>query len=268
MIIDESVMHSISFQRALTSIYIQNPCRVLPNALWKTLAVQDEFECKFHLFAGEIRQLDMRNDRCLHLYWNINDDPPTITEEEKENLERVLLHINYADVLDKTIYSTRKLFFRLIHYFDNHSEVRIAPNSIVSTVDVECECKEVANFIRKCYPGIRIHADTVRSWIQHPVFNPALWIWGVDNETGKKVALGIAEFDPNIREGSLEWIQVLPRFRGQGWGAKIVFALMNRLRAHANFVTVAGEIENPNQPIRLYRQCGFTGDDTWWYLKR
>ena len=48
-----------------------------------------------------------------------------------------------------------------------------------------------------------------------------------------------------IGEGSLEWIQVLPEYRGQGLGTKLVLELLCRLKDKAAFVTVCGEVDNP-----------------------
>ena len=75
-------------------------------------------------------------------------------------------------------------------------------------------------------------------------------------------ASGIAEFDEVCREGIIEWVQVLPAYRGRGLGKKIVDVLLNRLKSiGASFVTVSGNLDNTSKPLELYRKCGFTGDD-------
>ena len=114
-----------------------------------------------------------------------------------------------------------------------------------------------------CYPSISPDASEVRAWTAHPVFDPGLWIWIIDVAADRPAALGIAEFDPAVSEGSLEWIQVLPRYRGRGLGSALVSELLARLAGRADFTTVSGRIENETHPERLYRRCGFTGDDIW-----
>lgn len=42
-----------------------------------------------------------------------------------------------------------------------------------------------------------------------------------------RTALGIANFDSELKEGSLEWIQVMPNDRGSGIGQVIVNELLN-----------------------------------------
>ena len=44
-----------------------------------------------------------------------------------------------------------------------------------------------------------------------------------DDKLKENVALGIAELDQEVREGMLEWIQVLPSYRRRGLGCGIVF---------------------------------------------
>jgi len=110
-------------------------------------------------------------------------------------------------------------------------------------------------------------ADEVASWITRSVFDSSLWIWVADNAAQQAVALGIADFDSEIREGSLEWIQVLPEYRRQGFGSATVHELLNRLQPKAEFATVSGEIGNATEPEALYRRCGFIGKDTWYVGK-
>ena len=82
------------------------------------------------------------------------------------------------------------------------------------------------------------------------------------------IASGIAEYDENCREGILEWIQVLPEYRGKGLGKKIVSVLLNNLKkCGADFVTVSGNLDNVSAPLQLYKKCGFEGDDVWYICR-
>ena len=90
----------------------------------------------------------------------------------------------------------------------------------------------------------------------------------MDERKGIPVGLGIAEVDRMIPEASLDWIQVLPEYRGKGLGECIVLELLDRLRGRVEFTTVSGEVENQSNPEGLYRRCGFGGDGIWWVLRR
>ena len=89
-----------------------------------------------------------------------------------------------------------------------------------------------------------------------------------NDRTGELAATGIAELDREIGEGILEWIQVSEDCRGRGLGRYLVSELLWRMRGRALFATVSGQCNNPSQPERLYRGCGFTGDDVWHVLRK
>ena len=95
-----------------------------------------------------------------------------------------------------------------------------------------------------------------------------MWLAILHYKSGEIAATGIAELDCEIGEGILEWIQVLPKHRGQGLGKYVVSELLWRMKDYASFATVSGQCDNPNHPERLYRNCGFTGTDVWHVLRK
>lgn len=127
---------------------------------------------------------------------------------------------------------------------------------------------EYAEHINQCYPGMSMTESEIRAYFRHRVYAPELWVAVQDNRNGKIAATGIAEFDAEIGEGILEWIQVSPAYRGCGLGAYVVTELLNRMAEKAKFATVSGQINNPQKPENLYRKCGFQGNDIWHILRR
>ena len=125
---------------------------------------------------------------------------------------------------------------------------------------------KVVNIINECYEDIKVDLDKVMGWTNNKVFNPKLWIFIVDNSVQQPIALGIADQDKNIREGMLEWIQVLPRYRRRGLGKALVTLLLIKFYNNVDFVTVSGKRYNLNIPEKLYRSCGFIGEDVWHIL--
>ena len=75
-------------------------------------------------------------------------------------------------------------------------------------------------------------------------------------------------YDNEAKEGILEWIQVIPAYRKREVGTAIVNQLLYRLSLKANFATVSGKAKNKTQPERLYRKCGFVGNDIWHILRK
>lgn len=127
---------------------------------------------------------------------------------------------------------------------------------------------EYAVHIRQCYDGSDMTEAKIKSYFDHSVYSPELWIAVQEWKSQKIVATGIAELDPQVSEGILEWIQVSPSHRGLGLGTYVVSELLSRMAKKARFATVSGQINNPSKPESLYRKCGFKGNDVWHILRK
>ena len=154
-------------------------------------------------------------------------------------------------------------YFRLIHHLLECRKAALPDGYVFRNVLLPDEATLVADVINQCYDGYSQTQENVLQWTKHPVFDNKLWIFICEANSSAPAALGIADFDPHIKEGSLEWIQVLPAHRGKGLGEALVLELLSRLKDTSGFVTVSGEVENAANPERLYRKCGFTGDAVW-----
>ena len=156
-------------------------------------------------------------------------------------------------------------YFRLI----NNLDVLPEHNDLVKTINVENDINDLVNLINLSYQSenIKITQNDVKKWMKHPVYNQILWVKiNIDNHM---IASGIAEFDKETEEGIIEWVQVHPDFQRKGYGKMIVNELVYRLSKRAKFITVSGNLNNLTQSEKLYRSCGFCGDDLWYicYLK-
>ena len=135
-------------------------------------------------------------------------------------------------------------YFRLIHHLD-----------AIATAEEEftpATPEEVSAHIAVCYGDLRASPAQL-------AVDESLRI--AIRRDGRIIASGVAELDTETGEGTLEWIQTSPDCRGQGLGKAIVGELLHRLGKHARFVTVSGRCNNPTNPERLYRSCGFVGND-------
>ena len=74
--------------------------------------------------------------------------------------------------------------------------------------------------------------------------------------------------DKRPSEVSLEWIQILPGYHGEGLGKALVFELLARSKDRVEFATVAGEYDSAENLKKFYEKCGFIGKDIWWVLKK
>lgn len=154
-------------------------------------------------------------------------------------------------------------YFRLIHHLKNIGTVELKDIYEVKTVDINTEVDEIVHIINNSYEDIRVNKNQVEGWSKEQVYDENLWIFIIDKRCSKPVALGIADFDQVVKEGNLEWIQVLPHYRTHGLGQVLVNELLIRLKEKADFVTVSGQRNNETKPEKLYRKCGFEGNDIW-----
>jgi len=155
-------------------------------------------------------------------------------------------------------------YFRLIHNLKDLAESVLPKGYSLCAATLS----EYAAHISSCYDGIGINEGELRSYTLRPVYDAALWIAVKDDQTDKIVATGIAELDREIGEGVLEWIQISQGHRGKGLGRYIVSELLWRMKGKAGFATVSGQCNNATNPEKLYRKCGFTGNDVWHILRK
>ena len=159
-------------------------------------------------------------------------------------------------------------YFRLYHDLREVAPGTLPPGLCYQKADYKTDADDICRIINSCYSGMSLQPAGVGTWAQYPVYDPELWLFIIDTDTGEKLALGIADYDKDIEEISLEWIQVLPEQRGRGLGTSLVNELLARGRTENAFATVSGETDNGTRPERLYRRCGFTGQDIWHVVSR
>ncbi len=258
----------MNFRDHLISTYYENPCQVLPNAIWKTLVKLENMETTAKDHDGVVVELKVTNKNMLMTYWTRDRQSSLDSFQHLDTLNTALIHQDFLRTFPFQRFPVRTPYFRLIHRHDEIESQPLVPTGFsIVEVNIQQEHEEVAHFIGECYQNIHPTADTVLEWSRHPTFDLTLWIWVVDNAKGRAAGLGIAEIDTDISEGSLEWIQLLPNYRGMGLGKVIVQELLYRLGKRARFTTVSGETENKGNPEALYRSCGFKGNDIWWMCR-
>lgn len=161
---------------------------------------------------------------------------------------------------------TDEKYFRLHHNLKEIS--RIITDDFEITTATQRDIKAIVQIINESYTDISVNKELIKSYTKTPVYNASLWIMVKEKSTGKYVGCGIADFDTETKELILEWIQVLPQYRGKKIGQLIVTELLFKMEGVAAFVTVSGKVDNLTNPEALYRKCGFTGNDVWHILRK
>ena len=137
-------------------------------------------------------------------------------------------------------------YFRLYH---NLKEIpKVITNDLEITTATRKDIKAIVQIINDSYTDISVSKELIKSYTKTPVYNAALWIMVKEKATGKYVGCGIADFDTQAKELILEWIQVLPQYRGKKIGQLIVSELLFRMKDVANFATVSGKVDNTTNP--------------------
>ncbi len=155
-------------------------------------------------------------------------------------------------------------FFRLIHNLSNIPELNIP--EIKLEVIQSNRTNELVDMINSSYAhsGIRVSEDYVRSLTATQVYCPELWIGAFLDR--KIIGSIICDFDIEVGEAIIEWLQVLPEYRGRGIASALTCKALKKMSIFADFATVSGECDNMTKPERVYRYCGFEGNDVWHIL--
>lgn len=155
-------------------------------------------------------------------------------------------------------------YFRLFHSLKDIKTVMLDDVDVVTA-----KREDIPHFvevINQSYTDLSVTYEQLVGYTQTEVYHPGLWIMAVNKENSSVVGCGIADVDREMKEGILEWIQVVPAYRGKKIGQLIVNELLKRMNGIAEFVTVSGKVNNNTSPEMLYRKCGFIGNDVWHIL--
>lgn len=241
--------------------YIEDPCATLSTAFWKILTPFSELSTNFITDNHEIKIITLSNEKRLLLYWQPINAERKLTINLSE-LNFFVIHERYKKFLEPSIQKSLHNYFRLIHYLQDIPSNYIPKQFHIQNVNFKTDINDICDFLNLCYPHSNFKEESIKNWTKFPAFNPDFWVWIVDDNE-LKVALGIADIDENVKEISLEWIQVHPQYRNRGLGKALVYELLQRSIGKVSFATVSGSLENETDPERLYRACGFSGSQVW-----
>lgn len=158
---------------------------------------------------------------------------------------------------------TDEPYFRLYHDLQKVRHTKRDDIEIVVGTTVMLDV--FVDIINRSYSDLSVTKEQIESYRKTPVFSLDLWVLLKDKK-GNYLGCGIADYDKEIGEMILEWIQVVPSYRGCGYGQYIVNYLLAKVQGRAKFATVSGKVMNVTNPEKMYRKCGFTGNDIWHIL--
>ena len=154
-------------------------------------------------------------------------------------------------------------FFRLHHDLTKVKEQSVSGYG-VRYVDFDKDLRLIEEIIEASYTDLRLRQEELTRMIRDRVFDPSLWMFLVEEKTKKEVGLIIGQYDRLVGEVVVDWMQVLPAYRGKGLGKMLLSYMLGHVPKEAKFATVSGDKDNPSSPESLYRACGFKGEDVWY----
>ncbi len=260
-------MISKEFQNALTQVYLSNPCQVLPQPLTRTLAEIADCETAVASDATGVNRLEAWAGDSLYVYWRRDNRLPSMLINRRlEYQQRAVIHQDFLEAPVVAGFRHFSSYYRLqysgavVPQPELPAGFRFA--GVVNSPD------EVAAIAGQIEQGNDSALLPVRQWLESPAFAADLWLWVMEASADQPAGIGVAELDPETREASILWVQVMPAYRRRGLGRNIVRELLRRVMERAAFITVSGSVEDRDNPGAFFRQCGFTGSDVWWYLSR
>ena len=195
----------------------------------------------------------MYKKKGYYIYWNCKKGSPVPSKSILELVNLILVIEKYEPVFSKKLFPIRIPYFRLIHNLKSSPSHNLPIGFEFKDVNISTEIILVINLLSQCYPGSEFSEEYVLKWTDHPTFDQIGWFWVIESIKELPVALCITEFDSNIKEASIEWVQVLPEYRGKGIAKARVTESIKRYKSRAEFLTVSGETNNPTNPEILYR---------------
>lgn len=174
----------------------------------------------------------------------------------------VIHHTQYRN--EKGQYHGR--FLRLKHDLNHIPYVTLdgfKPIAFDKTHDID----KAVELINTSYESSTVKRETIELMMVDRVYNSKLWYYIVEKQSNKPVALGIAHYDSIVNEISLDWIQVLPKYRNKGIGKLLLRKLLLEASSIGAFATVSFDLDNLTSPEHLYRRMGFKGHDLWHIIK-
>ena len=103
-------------------------------------------------------------------------------------------------------YNDYQRFFRIRHDLNGLDPIFFD----YDTISIDFQAGELSEMINACYQheNIAVTEEDILEWKKHKTFREELCVY-INAGNGKMAASGIAAYDENCREGTIEWVQVL-----------------------------------------------------------
>lgn len=164
--------------------------------------------------------------------------------------------------------ASRGSFFRALLGSGRYRRRALPGGFEVVPCDPARDLPAAAELLASCAPEVsgRIGEPQLEAMTRADYFLPDGWLFLRDRVRGDLAGLAISGLCREFGEGFVDWIQILPAYRGRGLGTALLGEALERLR-EASFVTVSGSLESLHAG-ELFERCGFRQMRRWTILAR
>jgi GNAT superfamily N-acetyltransferase len=147
-------------------------------------------------------------------------------------------------------------------------DAKIPAGFQIAVADPTSEAAEISRLMNAAYPSLpRLTTpERLGELASADYYLADGWFFLIERDTGQRVGLAICGYCPEMKEGFIEWIQVVPRLRNQGFGRLLVHEAIRRIHGQSRFITASGNLDAPFALGGLYKACGFVQIRQWTIL--
>ena len=97
-------------------------------------------------------------------------------------------------------------------------------------------------------------------------YHKDLWLGLYEEEN--LVGILIGDIDNQIKEGSIEYLAVLPEYQNMGFGKKLVNHALSLMKGYAKICTVFSRSDNNYHTLELFKSCDFSEEFHWFVINK
>lgn len=172
---------------------------------------------------------------------------------------------SWSQVLDLPILGR---YYRSCFRDPRPPEVNLPRDFSFVSLDPERDAGRVTDIIHRAYPSLRrlVTAEQLQAMAKLAFYQPEHWFFLRHDGSGETVGVALGGFCSEMEEGFIDWVEVVPRFRGRGLGRCLILESIRHLCGSSRFITWTGSLDAPFVVGDLYKHCGFTRTRQWTVL--
>jgi hypothetical protein len=148
-------------KQQLMEVYRQNPCRTLPNALWKTITPGDDIRVNIRWRQyHHLTSLAIWQDSRLMAFWCEDIKGTPLSSAQVAEVPFALVDSAALSIFENRQFSHQEAFFRLIHK-GSPPDYICPPGFVYRDAYPQEEVKMIARFVHNCYQNMNVDESII-----------------------------------------------------------------------------------------------------------